>query len=232
MKESWTEHGDASARPFSAPHSCERSRGETPCEMDGPSLSRLEGALLPPFFKAAGCGVSFRRARGALRCYAQNLSSSAGQRRGSHEIRSFGRESLTPREFDGERRTPRKRRTYRGKKGKEREERRKGNQRTTARREHRLDRFCSDERVMDIKWTHGTHRQINSIYEVLLLTREVLTNIYELHTRARRVRARLKILASPFSVFCRRPESFADTYRIDCSVCRDCAAVYSILPES
>lgn len=57
---------------------------------DGPSLSRLEKALVPPFFKAAGCGVSFRRARGALRCYAQNLSSSAGHRREIHEIRSFG----------------------------------------------------------------------------------------------------------------------------------------------
>lgn len=139
---------------------------------DGPSLSRLEGALVPPFFKAAGCGVSFRRARGALRCYAQNFSSSAGQRREIHEIRSFRR--VQPREFDGERRTPRKG-TNRGKKGKEREKR-KGDH-ASARREHRLDRFCSDERVMDIKWTHGTHRQINSIYEVLFFTREVLTNI-------------------------------------------------------
>ncbi|KAL0133850.1 hypothetical protein PUN28_001062 [Cardiocondyla obscurior] len=59
--------------------------------MGHPSLKR-ERPLRPPspFFKAASCGVSFRRARGALRCYAQNLSSSAGHRRGFHEIRSFG----------------------------------------------------------------------------------------------------------------------------------------------
>lgn len=133
-----------------------------------------EGALLPPFFKAASCGVSFRRARGVLRCYAQNLSSSAGHRRGFHEIRSFG-EFNPPRELDGERRTPRERRTNRGKRGKR--ERRRAILATCG-REHRLDRFCSDERVMDIKWTHGTHRQINSIYEVLLhLAGEVLTNI-------------------------------------------------------
>ena len=30
-------------------------------------------------------------------------------------------------------------------------------------REQPADCFCSDERVMDIKWVHGTHRQINSI---------------------------------------------------------------------
>lgn len=141
---------------------------------DGPSLSRTKRALLPPFFKAASCGVSFRRARGALRCYAQNLSSSAGHRRGFHEIRSF-RRVQPPRVLDGEIRTPRERRTNRGKRGKKREE--AGNLATCG-REHRLDRFCSDERVMDIKWTHGTHRQINSIYEVLLLlSGEILTNI-------------------------------------------------------
>lgn len=140
--------------------------------MGHPSLIR--GALLPPFFKAASCGVSFRRARGALRCYAQNLSSSADHRRGYHEIRSFG--EFNPvrtrwRETDaaGKKDEPRQ-------KGKKRE---KADNLATCGREHRLDRFCSDERVMDIKWTHGTHRQINSIYEVLLLlSGEVLTNIW------------------------------------------------------
>lgn len=154
--------------PSPTPHSCTFAR--TPCEMGHPSLGPRQGPSAPsPFFKVAGCEVSFRRARGALRCYAQNLSSSADHRRGFYEIRSFRR--VQPREFDGERRTSRKRRTNRGKKGK----RERGEEEQTT---HRLDRFCSDERVMDIKWTHGTHRQINSIYEVLLLTREVLTNIW------------------------------------------------------
>ena len=40
----------------------------------------LRGPVPPPFFKAASCGVSFRRARGALRCYAQNLSSTSCRR--------------------------------------------------------------------------------------------------------------------------------------------------------
>lgn len=40
--------------------------------------------------------------------------------------------------------------------------REKGRKNSVA-REQPADRFCSDERVMDIKWVHGTHRQINSI---------------------------------------------------------------------
>lgn len=129
--------------------------------MGHPSLM-LKGPLLPPFFKAASCEVSFRRARGALRCYAQNLSSSAGHRRGFHEIKKF------PARVQPSARTRWRESDARGSAGKtavkrKRERRREEGDLAATWRKHRLDRFCSDERVMDIKWTHGTHRQINSI---------------------------------------------------------------------
>jgi len=177
----------------------------TPCEMGHPSPICIR-ALLPPFFKAASCEVSFRRARGALRCYAQNLSSSVGHRRGFCEIRSFG--EFNPartrwRETDA---AEKKKRTNRGKRGK------RERTRTTCGCEHWLDRFCSDERVMDIKWTHGTHRQINSIYEVLLLlSGEILTNIWVIY--AQRVRPTKNTHESLFGALSLH-ELFANEYRL------------------
>ncbi|XP_076182480.1 uncharacterized protein LOC143154332 [Ptiloglossa arizonensis] len=43
------------------------------------------GPVPPPFFKATSCGVSFRRARGALRCYAQNFEPTSCHRVSSRE---------------------------------------------------------------------------------------------------------------------------------------------------
>lgn len=78
--------------PFVAPPFPSSGHGASPTR----ARPSLRGPVPPPFFKAASCGVSFRRARGALRCYAKNLSSASCHRVSACDrvkIRSFSRAS-------------------------------------------------------------------------------------------------------------------------------------------
>lgn len=128
------------------------------------------GPVPPPFFKAASCGVSFRRARGALRCYAQNFVLSAWchrvsiSRENSYLVRSLARShgasNATPPPSD----TPENSQWRGGTNVGQRKSAREKGRKNSVAREQPPDCFCSDERVMDIKWVHGTHRQINSIF--------------------------------------------------------------------